>query len=392
MSNRPVLLWVLASDAFGGGERLSQRCLQGLNEHFALHLLTQRALTADFAHIPDLRIHCFEDHGLTAPHDYRHGNVLHYARAILDQARACGAQVVHAAMHNASWFLAAARLRHPLRARGLTLIGSLHGSLVGYYHTERQRPPTLRVRLAVWLAGRLLDGVITPSEGVARELFQTFKVSPACLHTIYNGVDRATLRQQVREAVTLPVVHQKEGYAVRWMVGAGRLSAQKDFETLLQAFAPLARVHPHWHVLILGSGEREETLRQLVDALALGGRVHLVGFQSNPYPWIGSADLFVLSSRYKGFGLVLTEAMSLGVPVIASDCPWGPGEIIRHGEDGLLFPVGDEAALSACMASLMTDGAGRRALARAGVARAADFSEQAMISGYARVLGRDGAF
>jgi glycosyltransferase involved in cell wall biosynthesis len=132
------------------------------------------------------------------------------------------------------------------------------------------------------------------------------------------------------------------------VVAAGRLTKQKDHETLLRAFAVLRGVRAA-RLLILGEGEERPALESLVRALGIGADVALPGFVVNPYPYFARARVLVSSSRWEGFGNVLVEAMACGTPVVSTDCPSGPAEILEHGRYGLLTPVGDARALADAM-------------------------------------------
>jgi len=131
-------------------------------------------------------------------------------------------------------------------------------------------------------------------------------------------------------------------------VAAGRLSPQKDFATLLDAFHQMRR-HRQAHLLILGEGPCRGALEAQVSALKLSEDVAMPGFAANPYAFMRHASAFVLSSRHEGMPAVLIEAMACGCPVISTDCPSGPSEILEGGRYGALVPVGDAASLASSM-------------------------------------------
>ncbi|HKY81568.1 MAG TPA: glycosyltransferase family 4 protein [Sphingobium sp.] len=147
------------------------------------------------------------------------------------------------------------------------------------------------------------------------------------------------------------------------IVAVGRLVPQKGFDLLLDAFARVAGRIPDWSLLIWGEGPERGRLEAQRDALGLGDRVSMPGVTQDHGGWLRDADIFVLSSRFEGWGIVVGEAMAAGVPTISFDCRFGPGEMIADGVSGLLVPDGDVAALGEAMAALCADPEQRRRLA-----------------------------
>jgi glycosyltransferase involved in cell wall biosynthesis len=163
------------------------------------------------------------------------------------------------------------------------------------------------------------------------------------------------------------------------LVAVGRLVEQKGFDTLIDAFARVAERFPGWTLTIFGEGSDRGALERRVAALGLGGRVTLPGVTARAGEWVAAASVFVLASRYEGFPNVLIEAMAAGLPVISTDCDFGPAEIIEPDLSGLLVPVDDVAELAGAMARLMADASLRRRFGEAARATAARFSQQAIM-------------
>jgi glycosyltransferase involved in cell wall biosynthesis len=137
------------------------------------------------------------------------------------------------------------------------------------------------------------------------------------------------------------------------MLGAGRLTEQKGFSTLIRSLRHLRNSGIDARLIIIGEGEERKNLEVLVHELHLGEHVSLPGFVDNPYAYMRAADVFVLSSRWEGFGNVLVEAMACGTPVVSTDCPYGPSEILERGKWGPLVPVDNAEKLSRALLSTL---------------------------------------
>ncbi|GGS73446.1 hypothetical protein GCM10010156_35380 [Planobispora rosea] len=141
----------------------------------------------------------------------------------------------------------------------------------------------------------------------------------------------------------------------RRVVAAGRLVAQKGFDMLIPAFAQAVRDRPGWRLDIYGTGQKRNTLRELIDEHGMADVIALPGRSSKLGEELADASLYALSSRFEGLPMVMIEAMSHALPVVAFDCPTGPADVLTHEVDGLLVPPGDVEAFAAAMGRLMDD-------------------------------------
>ncbi len=192
---------------------------------------------------------------------------------------------------------------------------------------------------------RGVDQIIAVSGGVARDVQRIAGLSPDRIRVVRNPVVTPQMRELALAEPPHPWLSKKE---LPIILGAGRLTRQKDFPTLLRAFARLQNRRPS-RLIILGEGALRQRLMELASELGISEKLALPGFAINPYAWLARADLFVLSSAWEGSPNVLTEALALGTPAVATDCPSGPREILQQGRYGPLVPVGNAEALAEAM-------------------------------------------
>lgn len=191
-------------------------------------------------------------------------------------------------------------------------------------------------------AYRDADLLYAVSSGTADDLAERTGLARDRIETIYNPVVTDAQRDAALEPVTHPWLAPGAPPVV---LAVGRLEAQKDFSTLIRAFAGV-RAAIESRLLILGEGSERSMLSDLVRREGLEADVELHGFVANPSAFMARAGVFVLSSAYEGLGNVLIEAMHAGCPVVSTDCPSGPSEILEGGRHGPLVPVGDATALA----------------------------------------------
>lgn len=192
-----------------------------------------------------------------------------------------------------------------------------------------------------WLY-RYADGLVAVSAGVAQDL-RGLGLPEGRIRVMHNPVDVERLQHLAGIGSPLPN-RSDEPY----VVSLGRLAEQKDHPTLLRAYAASALRTSH-RLVIVGGGDWQERLKDLAQELGLSDRVLFTGAMDNPYRVLADADLHVLSSRWEGYPNVLLEALALGVPVVSTDCPHGPREMLDNGRYGRLVPTGNPEALASAM-------------------------------------------
>lgn len=225
----------------------------------------------------------------------------------------------------------------------------------------------------------LADRTIAASQGVAEDVSQISGIPVNNIDVIYNPVVMPELFDKAKEPTNHPWFASGEPPVI---LGVGRLATQKDFPTLIKAFA-IVREQISAKLMILGQGEKRPQLEALVQKLGLEKDVDMPGFKDNPYAYMAQAKLFVLSSAWEGFGNVVAEAIAVGTPVVSTDCPSGPAEILDNGKYGKLVPVGDVNALANSILEMLRNPTNSQLLQE----RALDFTVDNVVEQYLKVLG-----
>ncbi len=232
----------------------------------------------------------------------------------------------------------------------------------------------------LWFYG-LADGIVAVSQGVADSLANLAGRPLKQLRVIYNPVVTPEVLAKAEEPVNHPWFAAGEPPVI---LGVGRLQALKDFPTLIRAFA-LVRQHMPARLMILGDGEERQNLETLISELGLTSDIALPGFVSNPYAYMSKASVLAMSSLCEGFGNVIAEALACGTPVVTTDCPSGPAEILDFGNYGSLVPLADAEALAQAILTTITSPRNSEALRQ----RAKLFSLDTVVDSYLKVLNPD---
>jgi glycosyltransferase involved in cell wall biosynthesis len=236
-------------------------------------------------------------------------------------------------------------------------------------------PLNVAVRRGLRRHYRSADAIVALSQGVAEALWRI----DAGLERLTQVIPNAALDDSLTSLRHEPCTLARPNGPL--LVACGRLNEQKGYPVLLDALKRLNadRAVSLW---IVGDGPLRAVLERRVRMLGLADRVQFLGFRPNPYPFMAAADVFVLSSHYEGFGNVIVEAMACGAPVVSTDCPYGPQELIRPGESGILVERNNAEALASGLRRVLDDPALRKRLREAGSVTAERYRDTRIASEY----------
>jgi glycosyltransferase involved in cell wall biosynthesis len=237
-------------------------------------------------------------------------------------------------------------------------------------------------RLARWLYPRA-DALIAVSQGVADDVHAVTGYPRTRIHALHSPILTDEMRRRAEAPLDHPWFAAAEPPVV---VGVGRLVKQKDFPTLIRAFARVRATRPA-RLLLLGrakNSKKRRRLTDLIDSLGVTADIQLTGYVDNPLAYMKRAAVLVLSSAWEGLPGVLIEALACGCPIVSTDCPSGPSEILAGGEFGRLVPVGDDMAMAAAISATLDEAPDRERLR----ARAEEFGADRAIDRYLEVLLR----
>ena len=255
----------------------------------------------------------------------------------------------------------------------------------------KSNPSRLASMLLLWrFAARFAQRFVCVSEDIARIAVHRLKIPASQVMVVLNGIDLArfaeiAMRETTRRSLSIPADARVVGTI-------GRLTQIKRQDILVRAFAELLGAFPTAHLVVVGDGALMETLRTLVAQLAIGQRVHLVGYQPRPQDFLPALDIFVQTSSIEGLPLAILEARAVGLPVVATKVG-GVAEVIDHGHDGFLYEFADHDRLVAILADLMAHPAEARRVGQLGQERVRakhdlDRMCHAYFSVYDSLLGR----
>jgi glycosyltransferase involved in cell wall biosynthesis len=252
------------------------------------------------------------------------------------------------------------------------------GTTVSVNLANRKRWQAALQRLSIRRLYRRADTVIVPSHGAAKDLAAIMEAPASRITVLPNPVIHPGLEPLATEPVNEPWFEKRDRPII---VAAGSLTPRKDYTMLVDAFARLRARRP-CRLILVGDGNQRTALEAQAQRLGVEGDVRFTGFLRNPYPYIAHADVFAHSSRWEGLGVVLVEALALGTPVVSTNCPSGPSEVLDGGRVGRLVPVGDAAAMAEALAATLDEPTDADRLRAAVAGYRADVSARAYLRAF----------
>lgn len=374
------LLFLLPTYTFGGAERTSLNLLNGIDKNrFRICLVTSKNIFQHFRHIDIEKFISIEDLGI----DVWFKTVrrfVHDMKKVGSLLKTEKPDLAFGMMHYPSSLLVFAGKLYNLNVK---VIVSPRGPSTEYLrHFEHK---FLRKAYLKWIFGflcRYADGIVVSSMGMKKECIRDYHAIPDRVEVIPNSIDVNDIKTKAEEELDIDMPAE-----FKFISTSGRLEREKNIPILLKAFSKL-RKKENVKLFVIGDGSERRNLEKLSHELDIREDVIFAGYQNNPYKFIRRSDIFVHTCLFEGFANVIIEAMACKVPVIAVNCPYGPRDIIKHGENGFLVPMDDEKALIDVLLMLANNKELRDFIAEKGFERAMDFSVKKMVDGYHRFFDK----
>jgi glycosyltransferase involved in cell wall biosynthesis len=221
------------------------------------------------------------------------------------------------------------------------------------------------------------DHIITISHEMEQDLLDNIKIEPQKIQMIYNPIDIKSIQEKAQEEAPAELFNKRPV-----LTACGRLAEQKGFSYLIKAFGEIKKEFSNAQLLIIGEGELKEELQNLAASVGVEEDTHFLGFQNNPFKYTSRSDIFVLSSLYEGLPSALLEAMACGVPIVSTDCPSGPKEILENGKNGQLVKWGNINELVSGIRNLLNNKELQENYRQRGKNKVMEFSIKEIIKDY----------
>lgn len=377
------ILVLLPTSAYGGAERFLYNLLSRINRaRFRIVLVTSEKVLEHFSGLLLERVVAIEDIGIDVScREASPGNIAKFWADVKAIAVLVGKESpdIVCGINYGSFLLSIAKELHRLAPRVISAIKGPFRQSIDLMFDGRERDILFWNRIFSLMC-RYSNLLVVPSEGMKRDFVKSYKISENMVRVIPEGIDINYIKTLAIEPVDCLFPGD---YPI--ITTAARLSLEKNPALLLSAFA-LLKKSLRAKLVIIGDGHLMPYLKELSNALDIDGDVIFAGFRENPFSIISRSDIYVHTCLYEGFGLSLLEAMACGIPVIANDCPYGPREIIKDGESGILTPIGRPKALAEAMEALLNDKERRADISEKASMRSMDFPIDKMVRDYEEVI------
>jgi glycosyltransferase involved in cell wall biosynthesis len=370
------LLYFHPTIVFGGAERTTATLLEKLDKSiFDVLFITKKGI---FHPLPVERVMYIDDLGI---HDGFEGigSLVKDTKIMLQLIKKERPDIVFGMLHYGCIILSLLKIRLRDRVRIIISPRTPSKDAINFYFKDNIKNRLVWNYMVKFFC-RYSDRIVVASEGIKEECVAAYKAERSKIVTINNSVDAQAVGRFSLEAID---ADSPPGHFV--ISTAGRLAVEKNVAVLVKAFA-LLRKDLKVKLWIVGDGPERPHLESLAASLNIMGDIVFWGFQKNLYKFIRKSDIFVHTSLFEGFGNIILEAMACGVPVIATDCPFGPREIINNGKDGILVPVSDEVALAKAIKMVLDNKETRDRFVKNAHKRLLEFSHERMVRSYQEVF------
>ena len=363
---RKIVFITLSLDG-GGAEKILSRLVVNLHNEFDIVLVTfyrKGRYLEELLSLPGLEYHCL---------DAEHGNTLSFALRLRKIIKKASPDKILSFLYypNIVTYLAQSGFNTPL------------------VFSERSNhrlylANSFKHKIWKWLLQRAYikaTSIITVSDGSRSAIASDFRVSDKKIHTIFNGLNFPLLDKLRNEQVT-----DFKTDNLCYILAVGSINKAKNYPLLIESFSILHSRHERTRLIILGKGELEDEINELITQLNLHEAIYMAGYCDNPYKYMKFASCYVLSSSWEGFPNSLLEAMYINGHVVSTNCPTGPSEIISHNEDGLLCEMNNREELASAMEKMCFDENFRKYVFENSRRKIAKFDERIMVQEYRHLL------
>lgn len=371
--NKPNLLFLITSLSGGGAERVLVDILKGINKKlFNVHLAVEKLEGEYLPLIPDdIQTIVLSKENSLSP---------------IKRIKLLNSVIEEYAIDVAIGFMQGPNktiMRSKLLSKNnyKTILTEHNNPKLNYHKSSSYLIKALRVFEMKFLYKKS-DKIITVSEGIKNFLVDQWSIKQEKITVIYNPVDIKKIRNKLKENVEFDWGALQN---FKIIIAIGRLVEQKGYQDLLNVFKIVKTSVPS-KLLILGKGPLENELRNLATELGLIDDLYMLGFVDNPWTFLKNSDLYLSTSKWEGFHLTIVESMACGTLPVATDCNYGPREIIENNVDGLLVPVNKVEVIASEVIKILNDDKRRKKMAKMAISKPEKFYLNKIVAKYEKTI------